>query len=383
MDISFIRPDWKVEKIEIATLNGERARSAGSNGRLGDHGKSCSARVARVTIDGEAGFGNTGLLTEEMAEAVVGMRLIDLFDENGRVLERYRIPLEYPILDWIGRRRNLPVYELVSAGRRKPGTPLVVPCYDTSLYFDDLHLKNDRDAVELLKEEAAQGFAKGHRNFKIKVGRGGRHMPLREGTERDIAIIHGVAEVAGPAGKIMIDANNAYNLNLTKEVLAAAADVNLHWIEEAFHEDDALYADLKDWLRRRGQNVLVADGEGLASPHLVNWAKKGLVDVLQYDIIYPGFTHWLELGARLDEWGLRSAPHCYGSAYGIYALGHVAAAIENFEFVEYDDIAIEGMDASAYRVENGLFYVPDKAGFGLDFDEERFAGQVRATGWSR
>jgi L-alanine-DL-glutamate epimerase-like enolase superfamily enzyme len=81
--------------------------------------------------------------------------------------------------------------------------------------------------------------------------------------------------------------------------------------------------------------------------------------------------------------GVRSAPHCYGSAYGIYALGHIAAAIENFEFVEYDDIAIEGMDASAYRVEDGMFYVPDKAGFGLEFDEDVFAKQVRAGGWRR
>lgn len=39
MDISNIQPEWKVEKIEVATLTGERARSAGSNGRLGDHGK--------------------------------------------------------------------------------------------------------------------------------------------------------------------------------------------------------------------------------------------------------------------------------------------------------------------------------------------------------
>jgi L-rhamnonate dehydratase len=383
MDISIIQPEWKVEKIEVATLTGERARSAGSNGRLGDHGKNCSVRIARVTIDGETGFGHTGSLSEELAEAVIGMRLIDLFDESGRVLEPYRIPLEYPILDWLGRRLNTPVYELVTAIKREPGSSLVVPCYDTSLYFDDLHLQNERDAVALLKEEAEQGFNKGHRNFKIKVGRGGRHMPLWEGTKRDIAIIHGVAEVAGPEGRIMIDANNAYNLNLTKEVLAAVQDVNLHWIEEAFHEDDALYADLKAWLRERGQNVLIADGEGLASPHLVNWAKKGHVDVLQYDIIYPGFTHWLELGAELDQAGLRSAPHCYGNAYGIYALSHIAAAINNFEFVEYDDIAIEGMDTSAYRVENGQFYVPNKAGFGLDFDDELFVSRVLANGWSR
>ncbi|GLX70414.1 hypothetical protein MU1_47600 [Paenibacillus glycanilyticus] len=383
MDLSFIQPEWKIEKIEVATLTGERARSAGSNGRLGDHGKSCSVRIARITIDGDTGFGHTGSLTEEMAEAVVGMRLIDLFDPNGRILKPYRIPLEYPILDWIGRRLDKPVYELVSRLNREPGSPLVVPCYDTSLYFDDLHLASEQDAVALLKEEAEQGYAKGHRNFKIKVGRGGRHMPIAEGTQRDIAIIHGVAEVAGPSGRIMIDANNAYNLNLTKEVLAACSDVNLYWVEEAFHEDDALYADLKAWLRERGQNVLIADGEGLASPHLVSWAKNGLVDVLQYDIIYPGFTHWLELGAELDQAGLRSAPHCYGNAYGIYALAHIAAAINHFEFVEHDDITIEGMDTSAYRVEDGMFHVPAKAGFGLAFDEELFASRVETSGWSR
>lgn len=383
MEMSIIQPEWKIEKIETAALNGERARNAGSNGRLGNHGKSCSVRIARITIDGETGFGHTGQLTVELAEAVIGKRLVDLFDSNGRLLEPYRIPLEYPIMDWLGRRHRKPVYELISAAHRTSGSPLVVPCYDTSLYFDDLHLEDEREAVGLMKEEAAQGFAKGHRNFKIKVGRGGRHMPLWEGTKRDIAIIHGIAEIAGPEGKIMIDANNAYNLNLTKEVLAASADVNLYWLEEAFHEDDALYADLKSWLADRGQRVLIADGEGLASPHLLEWAEKGLVDVLQYDIIYPGFTHWLELGARLDKLGLRSAPHCYGNAYGIYALGHMAAAVQNFEFVEYDDIAIVGMDASAYRVENGLFHVPDTPGFGLEFDGELFDRQVHAAGWSR
>ncbi|WP_028610129.1 enolase C-terminal domain-like protein [Paenibacillus harenae] len=383
MDISAILPDWKVEKIEVAALRGERARNAGSNGRLGEHGKRCSVGIARITIDGQTGYGSTGLLTQAQGEALIGKRLIDLFDSEGRLLEPYRIPLEYPILDWLGRRRNEPVYEMISGSHREQGSPLVVPCYDTSLYFDDLHLADEREAVKLLEEEAAQGLAKGHRHFKIKVGRGGRHMPIWEGTKRDIAIIHGVAGVAGPSGRIMIDANNAYNLNLTKEVLAAVADVNLYWIEEAFHEDDVLYADLKAWLQSRNQEVLIADGEGLASPHLVNWAMKGYVDVLQYDIIHPGFTHWLELGAKLDSHGLRSAPHCYGNAYGIYALGHVAAGIKNFEFVECDDIVIEGMDVSAYRIEDGLFHVPAKAGFGIDFDDELFAREVAKSGWSR
>jgi L-rhamnonate dehydratase len=47
-------------------------------------------------------------------------------------------------------------------------------------------------------------------------------------------IIRAVREVAGPRGKIMIDANNGYNLNITKQILSAVVDENIYWLEEAF-----------------------------------------------------------------------------------------------------------------------------------------------------
>ncbi len=378
MNVGEIANDWVIEKVEFAKLRGERARSAGANARLGVHGKACEVSLVRVTIDGATAYG-ASRMTAEQAKPLIGKRVRDLFDDNGKVVEPYRLALEYPLLDWLGRRWNRPVYELATGKSAPDG--LAVPCYDTSLYFDDMHLADDKAAVALLQEEAREGYAKGHRNFKIKVGRGGMHMPLMEGTRRDIAIVEGVREVAGPDGKLMIDANNGYNLNLTKQVLTELADAKLYWIEEMFHEDNELYKDLKSWLQERDQQVLIADGEGYAAPRLVEWATQGYVDVLQYDIIHPGFTHWLELGAKLDEHGLFTAPHCYGNAYGIYATGHLSAAVKGFQFVEWDDIAIQGMDAGAYSVKDGLFYVPPKAGFGLDFDDDHFAYQVSQGGW--
>ncbi|HZG74433.1 MAG TPA: enolase C-terminal domain-like protein [Paenibacillus sp.] len=379
MNVAQIGSDWVIEKIEFAKLRGERARSAGANARLGVHGKACEVSLVRLTIDGATGYGASRISTEQ-AKAWIGKSVRDLFDDTGKVLEPYRLALEYPLLDWLGRRWNQPAYELATGIRHADG--LAVPCYDTSLYFDDLHLEDDKAAVALLQEEAREGYAKGHRNFKIKVGRGGMHMGLMEGTRRDIAIVQGIRDVAGPDGKLMIDANNGYNLNLTKHVLTELADVKLYWIEEMFHEDNELYKDLKAWLRERDQQVLIADGEGYAAPRLVEWATQGCVDVLQYDIIHPGFTHWLELGAKLDAHGLFTAPHCYGNAYGIYATGHLSAAVKGFQFVEWDDIAIQGMDASAYSVKDGLFYIPPKAGFGLDFDDDHFTYQVAQGGWS-
>ena len=54
------------------------------------------------------------------------------------------------------------------------------PCYDTSLYIDDLHLEDDGEAATLIASEAMEGAGRGHTAFKIKVGRGAMHMPLKK-----------------------------------------------------------------------------------------------------------------------------------------------------------------------------------------------------------
>jgi L-rhamnonate dehydratase len=164
-------------------------------------------------------------------------------------------------------------------------------------------------------------------------------------------------------------------------VLAETASADVYWIEEAFHEDGRLYEQLKEWLAAEGLETLIADGEGAASPHLLDWARQGLIDVVQYDVLYSGFSRWLELGPQLDGWGVRSAPHHYGGWYGNYAACHLAARIERFEFVEWDEATVPGLDASAYRISEGMVHVPDLPGFGLQLDEDVFARAVADNGF--
>ena len=104
------------------------------------------------------------------------------------------------------------------------------------------------------------------------------------GTRRDIRVIHAVRAAVGADAPIMIDANNGYNLNLAKQVLEETASAGVYWIEEPFHEDGRLYAAFKEWMAARGIETLIADGEGAASPSLLDWARQGLIDVVQYDI---------------------------------------------------------------------------------------------------
>lgn len=367
--------------VEWTELIGKRPRHAGRNARLGAHGIDVRVPVARLTTeDGTQGFGVARAAAED-AQRIIGRTLDDLFNPEVGSRPDGRI-FDFPLWDLVAKQAGQPVYALAAAlvGKDVPPT-LAVPCYDTSLYFDDLHLADRNQAAALLAEETRHGYARGHRNFKIKVGRGARHLPVEEGTARDIAVIQAVREAAGPHAILMIDANNGYTLNLTKRVLSETVGSRLYWLEEAFHEDAELYRDLKEWLAEQGTPVLIADGEGEASPSLLKWAQNGLIDVVQYDIFSYGFTSWLALGQQLDDWSVRSAPHHYGRGLGNYVSGHLAAAIDNFTFVEWDEAAIPGVDASGYVIADGYVHIPEKPGFGLTVDEEIFGRAVAERGY--
>jgi len=365
-----------ITRIEWAPLGGERPRLAGSNARLGVHGKSVTCPIARVTTsDGAQGFGWCRISREEAA-AWIGQPVPADLDE---------IPfaLEYPLWDRAGKLAGKPVYALADESWQvSENLPaLAVPCYDTTLYFDDLHLTDDAAAADLMAAEALEELARGHRHFKIKVGRGGMHMAVDAGTRRDIAIIRAVRAAVGPAAKILLDANNGYNLNLTKQVLGETADADIFWMEEAFHEDPLLYANLREWMAAEGLSVLIADGEGDASPRLLEWAQQGLIDVVQYDVLRPGFTRWWALGPQLDGWNVRSAPHAYGGVFGVYSAPHLAARIRGFTFAEIDPAEVDGLDGSAYTIRGGMIHAPALPGFGLGLDETVYRRAVAEKGF--
>lgn len=372
----------RIVRIEVGRLTGQRPRHAGSNARLGAHGKTIEAPIARLTTeDGASGFG-VCRLAREQAVGLVGGAWADAFSREAGVTPAWQ-PCEYAVWDLAGQRAGLPVYALAAAvtGRPAPAAPFRAPCYDTSLYFDDLHLPDDGAAAALIASEARAGYEQGHRAFKIKVGRGARHLPLDTGTRRDIAVVQAVRDAVGPGIPLLLDANNGYNLNLTKQVLAATAAYDIFWIEEAFHEDPVLYQDLRQWLADQGLPILIADGEGQAAPTLMDWAREAIVDVVQYDIFSHGFTRWLATGRQLDAWGARSAPHHYGGHYGNYAAGHLAGGIERLTYVEWDDAHTPGLDTTGYTIDNGWVTIPNSPGFGLHLDDALFQEAVESTGF--
>jgi L-rhamnonate dehydratase len=208
-------------------------------------------------------------------------------------------------------------------------------------------------------------------SYRPKVGRGALHMPLEEGTRRDVAVVRAVREAVGPGARLMIDANNGYNYNLTIRVLHETRDCDIWWIEEAFHEDPVLYTHLRSWLRAEGMKILIADGEGVASPLMLQWALEGAVDCLQFSCREKGFTEWLRLGKLLRDVGRFAAPHNFGSHWTCFAAGHLAAVLGCH--VEWDAAErCPALDTSAFGpIRGGRVTLPvDKPGFGIVLNSE-------------
>ena len=368
--------DARIARIDAVTVEGKRPRPAGSNARLGYHGDTVRLPLVRLTTDdGVSGFGRGPVEEARLAE-VVG-RSLDHFIDGSRGTDEWR-DLELPLVDLASRLAGQPAYQFISGGAVT--SPHPVQSYDTSLYFDDLEIADDTEAAALIAGEARFGYDRGHRAFKIKVGRGARHMPLEAGTARDIAIIRAVRDAVGPEATVMIDANNGWNLNLTKYVLRETADANLYWVEEAFHEDNVLYEDLQGWLDTEGLAMRIADGEGAADPRVVPWAREGVIDVVQTNIFARGLGAWRALAIELAANGVESSPHTYGGGISNYVTSQLAASTEGVWHVEWDEAAFAEIDASGYRLEDGAIVVPDSPGLGLELVEDAFAAAVAASG---
>ena len=121
--------------------------------------------------------------------------------------------------------------------------------------------------------------------------------------------------------------------------------------------------------------------EADAASSLVNWAREGLIDVIQYDIFGYGVCRWLALGREIAPTTIRSGPHHYGAHLGNYVTGHLAPALPRFEFVEWDEVATPGIDASSYVVREGFVTIPNIPGFGLVLDEALFQQSIQQNGF--
>ena len=363
----------KITRIVSFDLVSERSKLAGKNSRLGVHGSRATDRMVRLfTNVGLEGIGNCRAGKKELAQ-LLGKNPFEFYTSTNRKITGPMGTGTMPLWDLIGKVLKKPVYELLGGAG-----PKRVPVYDGSIYFSDLLEEYTHKPLDRFKEEIDMGTAIGHRAFKVKIGRGAKWMPPKEGYARDVEVLKTIRQHAGPKILIGVDANNGYDPAKTKQLMEHLPDYNFAFLEEMFPEHIETYLELKRFIRQHGWKTLIADGETQSKLDAYKpFIEARAIDVFQGDMNRFGFEGILTEAAWCRPQGLRVAPHNWGSLVGYYMQLHVGRAITNFYRAEHDPLSNEVLIADGYEIRNGSASVPDAPGFGLKINEEKFVTKAR------
>lgn len=177
----------------------------------------------------------------------------------------------------------------------------------------------------------------------------------------------------GPDLKILHDVHHRLTPREAAQFAKEVEPARLFWLEDPTPAED------QDALRllRQHSTVPVAIGEVFNSIYDCNkLIQNELIDFIRVAVTYAGgITHVKRIvdlaGLHNVRTGFHGAPS--HSPISMAAQGHLNAWAPNFGIQEYLVLGTPECDAlfpSEHRMENGMFYVSDAPGLGVDFDEK-------------
>ncbi|WP_447928158.1 mandelate racemase/muconate lactonizing enzyme family protein [Vreelandella sp. EE27] len=268
--------------------------------------------------------------------------------------------LDIALHDGLGKLLGLPVYRLLGGEEQA-----AVQVYASGGYF--------HEPAALPLEAQLERVAGQFDGYKIKIG---------HGIKSDLERMQSARRILGDDVAIMADINGAYTADIALESIEALAPLRPYWIEEPVAPED-LPGFRRLALRHHGR---IAAGE--ASVNAVEFrelAATGGVDVLMPDLnLCGGYVEALRIADMAQLNGLRISPHVWGSAVGIMAAAHFAAALAPHPhperthtptWVEFDVSANnplrEALLTTPLSLEHGQLALPTEPGLGIAIDEDR------------
>lgn len=159
----------------------------------------------------------------------------------------------------------------------------------------------------------------------------------------DLAIVQAVREAVGPALKIMVDANQGWqmpwdsrapwDLKTALWMADALAELDVFWLEEPLHRHN--YRELAQ-LRQRAR-VRIAGGEGNREyRELTEYLAHGSLDVYQPDVAWStGLLRARTLARQVQAAGAIYSPHTWGDGLVLLANLHATAAFSDAPYLEF------------------------------------------------
>jgi L-alanine-DL-glutamate epimerase-like enolase superfamily enzyme len=204
-------------------------------------------------------------------------------------------------------------------------------------------------------------LGQGIRAFKLKVG---------FGYEQDIENVKLMRKLIGSKMVLMLDANQAWDLETAKKLIKTFQEYNIEFIEEPLPADFFEgYAEL------RSLSLLkIAGGENLYGCKEFRRALElKSLDVIQPDVSKTGgITETLAICALAKAWNLPYALHMFGNAVGLISSLHFLSAVPGGFLQEMDinpNPFRESILESPLIVQDGCLQANDAPGLGINLKE--------------
>jgi D-galactarolactone cycloisomerase len=248
--------------------------------------------------------------------------------------------IDVALWDLFARREGMPLWRYLG------GSSPSVPVYASGI---------NPVKPELL---AGQKFKEGYRAFKLKVG---------FGRKVDLANLQALRDLLGPDVPVMIDANQAWDVNEAIQMAHALTEYSPYWLEEPILADQPISA----WLELARQSpIRLAGGENLRGGEaFAETVQAGALAVIQPDIgKWGGYTGCMEVGQLSHRYGRMFCPHWLGGGIGLLASLHLKAAVGGDGYVEVDanpNPLREWLGDPYPQVANGAMTLSNTPGLGV------------------
>ncbi|KGT81708.1 mandelate racemase/muconate lactonizing enzyme family protein [Bradyrhizobium japonicum] len=259
--------------------------------------------------------------------------------------------LDLALWDLAARRENKTLRSML----RGKATVDSIPVYASGLNPDTA-----QDAVARCREA-------GFRAFKVKVA---------FGSEIDTRVVSGLARDLRDGERLMVDANQGWDLVEARRSVRRLGEYGLGWIEEPIAADRpasewAELALLSAVPLAGGENVMGYDA-------FATLIERGHHGVIQPDMLkWGGVTGAYAVGREAVMKGRSYCPHWLGSGIGLLAAAQVLAAVGGPGMLEHDVMENplrEALGQPFPRVKDGMFPMPNGLGLGLEPDIKASAG---------
>lgn len=172
---------------------------------------------------------------------------------------------------------------------------------------------------------------------------------------------------AGPGVQFMVDLNFHHKPEGLRQLARKVEPFELLWLEMDLFQPDAL-AKIRAATRTPIASLEAVLGRRNIHPYL----EAGAVDVMIADVQWNGMPEALRMAALADTYEVNVAAHNSSGPLSTVISGHFCAVVPNLRIMELDVDEVPWRPAlltNPYRVEDGMFVLPEGPGWGTGIDE--------------